>query len=347
MASTGFFKSPHNLVSSLGVDDTKVVVDIGGKAFDAVAAALIIHFKDNRINDASLKKILTRLFAYYPHLVVDQPCLTPDDRMTILLKNTRKSDMVECMAYVLRQLAVDEIYALPLQYREVFNGLDANTSQNVLRDPNTSLPLASLKALSHAINVNITLSFVEHNKELRRRNVFGGETTNQFESQIVVQVQGDHYFPRVKNKADFAYVGQLAVSRSEAVIEKIETKDISDMLGLIDADNRILLQTFIRWRQNLLIMIQTNELTTAKLISLYIKFLPVDLSDVENNDEFFAQLQHLESKPVASDSEGGKLTLNEQLASAIAGWISKKQIDTERFFETLENQSTRASTMAR
>ncbi len=151
-------------------------INVGNEQFHAAAVALIDSlYSAQRGNDAVLKKILERFYHYFPRYVASQPFLTLPERMGILLNNTRKTELVECMAYVLRQLTVDEIYIHPLKYREVFNGLSAETPKNYLRDPKVKLPPSALNALAHALGITVTLSFKEPGKELRKRDVYDGE----------------------------------------------------------------------------------------------------------------------------------------------------------------------------
>ena len=178
MAITGFFsKTP----AKQKVESN--FISVGGEQFHAVAVALIDHFKSTaRVNEASLKRILERFFAYYPKFISMQPYLTPADRMEILINSSRKSEIVECIAYVLRQLVVDEIYADPLNlnYREVFSGLSPETPQNYLRQPNTVLPAKALSTALQTLGLKITLSFIEHGKELRERVIFDDQHSHFF-----------------------------------------------------------------------------------------------------------------------------------------------------------------------
>ncbi|KTD01754.1 hypothetical protein [Fluoribacter gormanii] len=152
-------------------------ISVGNEQFHAVAVALIDSLQSisQRGNDATLKKILERFYLHFPKYISNQPYLTLSERMGMLLNTSRKSELVECMAYVLRQLAVDEIYTHPLMYREVFDGLSADTPKSYLRDPEVELPSSALKALAQVLGISITLSFKELGKELRKRDVYDGE----------------------------------------------------------------------------------------------------------------------------------------------------------------------------
>lgn len=146
-------------------------INVGTEQFHAVAVALIDSLQNTsqRGNETTLKKILERFYQHFPKYISNQPYLTLPERMGMLLNSSRKSELVECMAYVLRQLAVDELYTHPLMYRDVFAGLSAETPKSYLRDPTVKLPASALNALAHNLGINITLSFKELGKELRKK----------------------------------------------------------------------------------------------------------------------------------------------------------------------------------
>lgn len=343
--STGFFnRTPAGKVEKQGIPEHKFI-HVGGDQFHALAVSLIDYFRNTtRVNDASLKKILERFYSHYPKYISNQPYFTPAERMGMLINGARKSEVVECMAYVLRQLAVDEIYAHPLNYREAFDGLPASTSRDYLRQTTTPLSPEVIRALSQALGLTITLSFTDHGKELRKRVVYTNNSMSGPNAEIVLQVQGKNYFPGVKNESDFAYVGQLAVKAPKPV-EQTTSATIADLVDLIAADNKRLLRTYSQWRQNLLTMLRVDELTTARLMALYIKFLPSQSGVVVNPSEFFSRLTETETKPVSTDLKSAN-HVNELLASSLAGWISSSQVDPDLLFEHVETPSQTASPAA-
>lgn len=341
MARTGFFTSTPATQSKQVAPLN--FINIGGEQFHALAVALIDDLKNtSRTNEVLLKKVLERFFAYYPKFKQQQAYLTPVERMGMLLSGARKSEIVECMAFVLRQIAVDEIYAHPLNYRETFDGLAATTSKEFLRQSTTVLPASVLRALTQSLGINITLSFTEHGKELRHRQIYT-DNLNTAKTQLVIQVQGEHYFPGVKNKADFVYVGQLAINPPEPA-ENIHDKTgtIADIVALIAADNKRLLQSYVQWRQNLLTMVEGKELTTSKLMDLYIEFLPETTGVLADTTAFFSKLTQSEKSPVIVEPIKGSLKqVNELLASSLAGWISTSKVEVDQLFDRAEVDTLR------
>ncbi len=173
----GFFGNRIHVYHEPRPREESSFINVGNEQFHAVAVALIdsLQSTSQRGHDATLKKILERFYQHFPKYVSAQPYLTLSERMGMLLNSSRKSELVECMAYVLRQLAVDELYTHPLMYREVFDGLSADTPKSYLRDPEVRLPASALNALAQVLGITITLSFKELGKELRKRDVYDGE----------------------------------------------------------------------------------------------------------------------------------------------------------------------------
>ncbi|MGL5741600.1 MAG: transposase [Legionella sp.] len=175
--TSGFFTNKTLSHQGAKPSDEYTFIDVGSDQFHAAAVALIdaLQSSAQRGNEVVLKKILERFYQHFPKYISNQPYLTLPERMGILLNSSRKSELVECMAYVLRQLAVDELYTHPLKYREIFDGLSAETPKSYLRDPQVELPASALNALAHALGMDITLSFKELGKELRKREVYVGD----------------------------------------------------------------------------------------------------------------------------------------------------------------------------
>ena len=324
-------------------------INIGGEQFHALAVTLIDNLKNtSRMNEEILKKILERFFAYYPKFKSQQAYLTPAERMSKLISGPRTSEIVECMAFVLRQFAVDELYTHPLNYREAFDGLAASTPKDFLRQPTTVLPASVLNALAQSLGLTITLSFTEHDKELRMRTIYTDSSNSTANIQLVIQVQGNQYFPGVKNKAEFTYVGQLAINPPEPA-ENIhnKTETIADMVALIATDNTRLLHSYMQWRQNLLTMIDGNELTTARLMGAYIEFALPTNGVLADKTEFFAKLTQSEKIPINAQSlKGSNKQLNELLASSLAAMISTGEVEVDQLFDRLEVQSIQPTSPA-
>lgn len=346
--SFNFFDRAPALKERKTANASHTFINVGKEQFHVAAVALIDGVKHTpRVNDAVLKKILERFYSSFPKYIAHQAYLTPNERMSMLINSGRKSEVVACMAYVLRQLVVDEIYANPLKYRDAFDDLNKDTSKGFLRQSD-SLLFASVfaRALSQVLNATLSLSFVEHGKELRQHVTYGNDSANASKFELFLQVQGNDYYPAVKSESDYAFVGQLAVKQPQPVELTMQENDtIADMLDLIVTDNQRLLRVYSQWRQNILTMVQADNVSSADLINVYIKNLPYNPDGAETS-RLFAKISKTEARPVTPGLLNKSKQINELLASTLAGWISTEQVDPDVLFEQIEKSTARTVSSA-
>ncbi len=316
------------------IESQRAYIDTGRTMFPAVAVALIDLFKGNpRISDKTAKAMLEPFYAMFPKYISDQAYLTPSERIAMLIKNIRTSELVELLSYVLRQIAVNEFMANPLAYREVFEGLTPETPVDYLRNVTTELPMSALFALAEPLDLTVHLSIVESGKELRKKEVYGSGAAQN--AVIALQVQGDQYFPRVYHPSDFAYVGQLAVKTIEPATRTTET--VAKALEIVAANNQHCQTQFMQKSKLFLNMVAAGELTKEQLLDLYVEFLPKSTA-VES---IFVRSQPI-NKPAKSNAEQ---QLVEMLCNKLAAGLATNQIDSNTLFgriESIEHKSAKA-----
>lgn len=306
-------------------------IHIGGEQFQAAAVALSDHLKYGTIAVNSLKKILDGFFTHFPQYKPTQAYLTPGQRMDMLLHNPRKSEVVSCLAYTLRQLAVNELLARPLNYIDVFAELPDNLSINQLREPATQLSPLALNALAQVLDIAICLSFKERNKSLRSREVF-----NQAgEAQLTLLLQSGLYYPQVRNKADFAYVGQLAINPPKPIISQNE-ETIAAIKQAIALYTKELTYDYEHMYKSLFSMNTAGELPKSKLLDLYITFLPTGPDALRLQQRIAACDAAVNKHSLVDVVENGEQELVKSLTSALAGWLCTGQVSEEQFFERME-----------
>ncbi|KTD53506.1 hypothetical protein Lsan_3916 [Legionella santicrucis] len=155
---------------------------------------------------------------------------------------------------------------------------------------------------------------------------------------LMIQIQGDQYFPAVKHKTEFAYVGQLAINAPKPVEDIHEQGGtLAEIMHLIAQDNKELLQSYDQWRKTILSMVLAGELTYEQLMNLYITFLPA-----QSNGALSLSVldQSVRAPVIASVPAEKEQHTKELLASALASWISTKQVEPDSLFDQIENQST-------
>ena len=339
---TGFFRASASPDKNQGREYTYITV--GGEPFHALAVAFIDNFKSgHRVDELVLRKILDRFFTFFPDYKTNQSYLSPIERTSLLLNTSRKSELVECMAYVFRQLTVEELYTHPLDYKEAFVGLNNNTLKAYLRQPTTVLPGESLSAaFAKALNVTVSLSFKEQGKELRMRHIYANDTLAASRFILDLQVQGTHYFPRVKHKADFTYVGQLAIT-APVPVEPVSTGTMEDILDLIARDNDSLVQSFEQYRKALLSMVADGELNKDLLMAHYVRFMP---NETSKETALFSRQAQVQEKQVIGEPEGGEQQVIDLLVDSLAGWVSTRQVQADELFDALEHPNPRRSSPA-
>ncbi|WP_207387339.1 hypothetical protein [Legionella rowbothamii] len=338
-STSGFFRAPAENAQNQGKEYE--CINVGGEQFHAVAVALIDYLQNNSpINDAVLKKVLGRFYQYFPQHAVNDAYLTPKERMGRLLSNSRKSELVESMAYVLRQLTVDKLYEdhLNLVYRDVFAKVPKDTAKSYLRDMKTVMPPVALKALEDSLNIAITLSFKEPDHELRRRD---GVVDND-QPALRLQVQGDKYYPEVKRKADFTFVGQLAISTKPMLMPNEQEGKMNDIITAISAENRELLHAYEQQRNAFLSMVAAGELSSTQLRDLYISFLP----EQEYNAGFITRLEQDAHPIIATAPVSSEKRMVQLLTNALASWVIVGAVDKEELFDRIENTPVNASVKA-
>lgn len=339
----GFFNSTRAL--ELKQKSSSVYIHVGGDQFHALAAALMDVFKSfSRTSDGFAKKILGQLCFYFPKYMNSQPYLTPSERLNLLLKNCRTTELMDSLAYVLRQMAVDEMEANPLNYRDVYAGFQDETPKNHLREPSTKLPRSCLHALADALGIMIHLSIVEQGKELGQKRVYSTDLHSPETFEVTLQQQDDHYFPKIKDKAYFAYAGQLALAPVKPAIQTGSMETIAEIRRLIAEDNKRLAIAFEQTKKTLRSMVDAGELSKEQMMGLYVEFLPTQYSSADSMDFMGSSADIFIHQPI----NGVATARPEQhivysLIDAVAQWITSGQINADAFFNRLENLESKKS----
>jgi hypothetical protein len=312
-------------------------IHVGNESFHALAVALIDALKHGaRLNDESSKKIVDNFSLYYPKLLSVGAYLTPTERLNMLVNNhARKSELVDAMAYILRQLAVDVLLAEPVRYQDAFEGFTAKTSQSHLREPTTSLPVSALIALTESLGLTLNVWQVAHGKEVRLLERHENEQQKSPKIALTLQVQGDILFPKVKDKREYAYVGHLPVKTVPNVSPTPQSDTLAPLLEHIAMENKQVLTVYEQTRKTLLSMVAANELSKQQLLAGYVSLLPK--KSRVYTDAFFSKLQQTNTRPATTlsfrETQQQKVGL---LINSLARWVSSNQINEDQLFDSIE-----------
>jgi hypothetical protein len=338
MVMPGFFSISAKPEHKSG--DNYEVIAIGGEQFHAVAVALIDHLQSGgQVDEANLKKFLGRFYQYFPKYIDEQAYLTVTERVKRLIHNERKSELVECLAYTLRQLTVDRLYVdhLNLNYRDIFAPLSPQTPKSYLRDPHSQLPANALMALEHVLGIAIILSFKAPGLELRK--LAGVARSGQ--SALTIQIQDEQYYPAVKRKNDFTYVGQLAVTVKPVVFPEEQEGILADIFADIAADDQRLLRIYEQQCNTILSMDAASELTLVDLLDNFTALYPYQ----DNNASYIIQLAAQQHALIANMPVEAQQQTKNLLAKKLASWIAAGAIKEDQLFDRIEN--TQSAVLAR
>lgn len=298
---------------------TRHYLKVGMNPFAALAVVLIDKATSAvYLPEAVLKHILERLTMYFPKYKQDMYSGTPEQQFNFLVTHwLHSSELIACLAYVLRQEAVDELYANPLvrEYQSIFEFFNRDTPKDKLRQEDTLLPVAVFAALAKKLHITLTLSFREPGKELRKRQSYQSGTS--FGDMVDIKVSHERYFPSVMHPEHFIHVGQSSVHVPPPVITG-STETLSTIIDAIIHDRkRVALQkehykTALR---------DIGILTKETLLCLYGDFLPA----------------HCVRSFVFADESEKKHSVNELLIDAMAEWMSTGQVDADAFFLAVEH----------
>lgn len=321
MTGLGFFNS-QALIPNKG--KSPAFVFVGGTIFHAVSVALIDHLKSGRrLASPSLNKIQAAFSRYFPDYKLHLIHLTPNSPC--------KSELVERMAYVLRQLALDEVLDKATQYRELFKGLSPNTPQSHLRTPSTPLHFSVLGALAQVFDIGFELSLIEEKNDLRQMIKISAPLGAAFE--ISLEVQGNGYSPKVAHPHDFKYVGHIALNPVPCEKES-STQTLRAALDAIEHDNCILFERYGHYVTILSNMVRDADLTREQLIQCYIDSIPTEHSThgMDRAVFFSDKTQALADDAMECSADHDTRLIIHHLA----GWMATGQLDSGHFFDRLD-----------
>lgn len=343
---SGFFKEGLRQIAKKETNCS--YLSLGGDQFYAVAVAFIDELKSsNQLTEAATKLILDRFFVLYPQHKAPQRYLTPKERLNLLVNSPRKSEIIHCMADVLRQITMDELFINPLKYKEVFDEFKNDSLKSVFRHTSTPLHVNALKALSRSLDITLSLTFKEPEKELGKQQIFRQSISNPGLFKLRLLVQLGHYFPGVKHSDYFINLGltERFIPKPSAEPPVIG-ENIAGIKDMIDTDNKRLLNNFSAVCKKIMSFVAAGEISLNQLIDMYIQFYPVD---GENEARFFTQKEEPEKKPISVHKVDLKELKTLLLVRSLSAWICTNKMDSkdaDEFFRLIEEGPIRHRTLS-
>lgn len=258
---------------------TRTVVNVGGNGdcgFRAVAAGFIDNFlMHSHFSVELLSKVLYPHFVYYPqHRPQMTGLMTVNDFMKGMLANVSMPELIQTMAFTLRQLAVDEMSAHPANYPGAFVQNNEKTSPEFMRKSVTWIDESSIAALAYALSMPIEVRVVERGKELPLPplNYPSNVKLSAINPKIVIELESAHYRPRLLDASPFKSDIYGTFPEIKPIInDQVADTDLSQILVIIAAQEKRVITEFEALRDNLNCLVSDGTLTKNNLIDIYIK----------------------------------------------------------------------------
>ncbi len=347
----GLFSQPSVVAKS------RTIVNVGGNGdcgFRSIAAGLIDNFiAFPHLNKTLLSKVLRRHFEYYPrHRPQMVGLATPNQLMDLVLKKVATPELIQSIAYTLRQFAVDEMIENPVKYPGAFVQHNEQTSPAEMRNSQTWIDESSISALAKTLDVPVEVRLITSGKELASPPLKYNSQANHSATNpsIVIELERQHYRPRLLNPDVF----KSNVYESKPVLQPVNKAvadcDMPEILRKIAAEEKRTVAEFEGTRDLLTTMVGAGELTKKNLLDLYIKGMGtsdylkgrVKYVDQEHQSDFFSRA--IAQLPSHSPSQMHDDAIVAELVYALARAISVGHMRAEDVFTQMEAQQAGLST---
>ncbi|WP_133128146.1 OTU domain-containing protein [Legionella nagasakiensis] len=347
---SGFFSHPPVKTAVAATKLQPAFINMGGSGdcgFRAVAAGLIDNFlSGHRFKPDLISKVLKRHKTYFKEHRLDLVLATPLEELRELTRRVPMAELIQKMAYTLRQMAVDELCANPARYRGAFADKNEHTSPEMMRKPSTWIDESAIAALSNTLGLPIEVRVVEAGKEVPMRLRYNTEATNP---GVVMQLRGEHYIPRVTQKEAFGLVKHKSAPHVE--MEEVQSDpSLSEILAIIAEEDKQLCEEFASLKHRLMTMVAAGELNKADLLKLYVKGMPTSdylqgrvkcVGTEYGTQHFFEAITQAQKEPeaiVLTEEQYDEAMINE-LVHALARAISIGDMPEEQVFAQIDDES--------
>ena len=347
----GFFSNPGSTTADR-LHKKPVFVDVGGNGdcgFRAVAACLIDGFLQRpRAYGELFSKVLASHFNYFPaHRTTLPGLVTPIDRVQQIIKQVRMGDLLQYLAYTLRQIAVTEMCAHPELYRGAFVERNEGTAPETMRKPTSWIDESSIAALAKGLGFPIEVQVAERGKILPMRLRYNDVGVGK--PKVVMKLQDGHYTPRVSSVERFNTVRSQPVRELHPVTNSL-TPDPSlvDIHAAIAAADERLVLAFEQAYDRLAVMVAVGELNKDDLLAMYVKNMTnsdylagrVACINAEHGTQHFfdaiIRVQRGLQKGALPADDNDQYIIDE-LIHALARAISIGQMSAENVFSQIDN----------
>lgn len=338
----------------------RTLVDVGGHGdcgFRAIAAGIIdnIVAHDTPLSNMRLLETLLQNYdIYFPQRDYLSPKNVKERFRRMISNPILLQQFVRNLAYVLRQIAVDEMVSRPEIYRAAFVNHHENTSPQMMRKESTWIDESAIAALSNVLHLPIAVSVVEKEKNLPLKLHYLPQNidfieNNELASEVSIQLKNNHYQPKVACPKLFAPMHHEFIA-DRVYEEEISYRDPSEseiMLKIAESDHKIV-HDFEHHYQRLSAMVVSGDIEKSDLLDIYIQnmsqsdFLQGFARNVELNrinfeniiDAAQTQRQDLNENSVMLDDY-----MLERLIHAIARAMTIGHVKADPIYQWLEDKN--------
>jgi hypothetical protein len=359
----GFFpRVQSSLVND--VVKTRVIVDVGGNGdcgFRAIAAGIMDNFLSfPEKNERLLSIVLSSHFNYFPRhrppFMNGAKKTTAEDWMHYILSQFSKVELIQTLAFTLRQIAVNEIIEVSADPKNPNNDDyigaliqdNEHTSPKKMREPKTWIDETSMKALSNRLGLPITVEVKVPGKALRMSPRKYNPSLNQ--PEVVIQLHAGHYQPKLLKSNQFtSNTYTVDVSPKPVIRDAVLDCDMDDILKVVQASEARIIAKFDEIYTGLINMLAAGELDKEKLLRLYIKGMNtsdyltgrVRHADLENGTDHFSRAikkaQGLPDQP--TDQAHDDYVVTELMHALAREWSLCNNLSAEDVFSQIYAQT--------
>ncbi|KTD28762.1 OTU domain-containing protein [Legionella israelensis] len=328
------------------------VGDVNDSGFRAMAAAIVDGFyTSSRRFDPVLKRFLSQYYLYYPEFKL-RGLMTVTDHMNFLCETNNlgvgKPELLNTMAFVLRQMAVDEMLKHPDLYRDAF--IEAKKGKSSLQDmrlPGTPIHKVCMAALASVLDVPVQLSVKEAHKELPSRLQYNKKAEVSGKPLVQIQLNGQYYFPKLKNPERFKSVTQRQARKVNPRELEKQDPSITEVTEKIAENEQGILNLYEDTQKRLEALVVDGELSKKDLLDLYISIMsysedseiPVKVGLEHGNQAFIDTIQTRWQRLPAEENQSVEKALpkdHQDLIDALARAVGVGQISQEKLFAAVE-----------
>lgn len=347
-SAAGFFGHHSDRLTKPKAHAKRSYVDVGGIGdcgFRAVAAGLI-----DAEDEALFSMLLPHYFRYFPH-AESLGCTSLERVKNMTRTPLAMAKFVRELAYVLRQLAVDEMCQFPGKYRGAFinNGaVDRDTSPQEMRKESTWIDETVIFALANKLGIPIDVDVRVPGKTIPLCLHYNPEATQA--PLVKMQLQHGHYIPAVTHPAVFQRNShsEQSITPNATATGRVDPP-LSEIMAKIKAHDKRVIDEFDQAKRRLTAMVAAGELTKDQLLSMYIEGMStsdylrgrIHYVGVEyGHQQFFEIIKQAKEGVIPVITSTGTLQHDEgiivELIHAIARATTIGQMDKDKVFGDVE-----------